>query len=373
MRSSPAKLPPVMEKLNGEVITRSHLQKSCPKMNGMRISRSFIGKKTEPITIGEKFAGGNKDDSYYASSIMESQETEREVFYDEGVIEQKIYDEPRKSRGLCCCNGRRESKAKKTQTVVKRNTKIDTEKLDKILVGIYLTWDDDKFDTLFPKLNLLVDLKADINTTWGAGIFEKSLLERTFYSKHEKLRHGLINMVDSKLLEPIADQSLFSLACEMCNYNTMELLLAKNCEPNRIARNGTTPLMKLCKYSTHKDGDTDYAEQLKCIELLVNFEGPDAKTLKAKWIRKWEKKCPESIGNAWHEIADFCIPNVNVRPSANGNTAEDHLLHYNNSELFITRGKQLLNHLFDDVRCNKEKYWPRDRNEYKKQFKSNWE
>merc|ERR1719219_3255378 len=94
-------------------------------------------------------------------------------------------------------------------TTDKRCTKFDTEKLNKILVGVYLIWEDDKFDTLFPKLKLLVEAKADITTTLGSGIISSSLLQRTFYGKYEKLRHCLINLADSESLEPRADQSLF--------------------------------------------------------------------------------------------------------------------------------------------------------------------
>jgi len=340
---------------------KAKVEGDLPKVSTMELSedkrneniKKLYREKTEPINVGGRFAGGYRDDSYYASFTIESQKIEKEVFYDEAMEQQEMDYEP---------------------TTDKRCTKFDTEKLNKILVGVYLIWEDDKFDTLFPKLKLLVEAKADITTTLGSGIISSSLLQRTFYGKHEKLRHGLINLADSESLEPRADQSLFSVACEMCSYNTMKLLLTKNCEPNRMDKWGKTPLMKLCMYSTYKGDNTDYVEQLKCIELLLSFEGPDAKTLKAKWIRKWENNCPESIGSAWREIADFCIPNINVRPSDNKwKTAKDHLLHYQNPDLFITGGKQLLDHLFDDARCNKEKYWPRDRNEYKKLFKSNWE
>jgi len=344
---------------------------------GIENTKKLYRQKTQPITMGGRFAAGNKDDSYYASWITESQETEQEVFYNEGVEEREVVDETHQRRCPCSSNDNHKSKTKQAETVVKRSTKFDREKLDKILVGVYLTWDDDKFDTLIPKLQLLVKVKADINTTWGSGLFTTSLLQRSFYGKHEKLRHALINMADSKSLEPRAEKSLLSLACEMCNYNTIKILLEKNCEPNRIEKNGTTPLIKLCRHSTHKDDDTDYVEQLKCIELLLSYEGPDARTLKAKWIRKWEKNCPKSIGsigNAWYEVADFCIPNINVRPAdAEGKTAISHLMHYKNSALFTSSVKRLLDHLYDDARFNKEKYWPRERIEYKNLFKSNWE
>jgi hypothetical protein len=249
-------------------------------------------RSTQPIDSSGMFNQGFRDDNYYRTFVQDAQKAEIEVFYDE-------------------------------QNEV--HSKFDQEKLTKILVGTYLIWNDDKFDTLFPKIQLLVEAKADINTTYGGGMFRTSLIERTFSSKHKKLRQALINLADPLTLEPKVGKSMLSLACDRCDYIMMKILLGKNCEPNRIEDDGRTPLITLCWHWTHQDEDIDYEQQLKCIELLLNFEGPDAKTLKAIWVKKWLKVCPDSIAINLTEVADFCIPNINVRPVFKGETAQGHL------------------------------------------------
>jgi len=333
-------------------------------------TRKLYRTNTEPISSEGMFAGSFKDDNYYRTFVEDAQLTEQEVFYKE-TNEEKKDEETRSCKGLCCCL--RKSKSKSKPKLLIKNTTVDQGKLNKILVGIYLSWDDEKFDVLFPKIELLLGAKADINTTWGGGIFSQPLIARVFYSEHEKLRRALINAADYESLEPKEGQSLFALACERTNYSMMDLLLKKNSEPNRIEDNGMTPLITLCKSWTHREEDTDYVEQLNCIKLLVTFEGPDAKKLKRNWAVKFEKICPDSIGQAWYEVADFCIPNINVLPKSRGQTAEDHLDSYKNPELFRTRGMALLRHLFNDAKLQKETYWPKDRDIYKKMFKSKWE
>jgi len=294
---------------------------------------------TEAIDPSGIFDQGHKDDYYYRNSLQDAQKVEKELFYDENDI----------------------------------HARFDQEKLNKVLVGTYMIWTDDKYDTLFPKIELLVEAKADINTTWGGGIFRSTLLERTFYGKHKKLKRALVKVADPLTLEPRVGKSIFSLACERCDYSMMKILIEKNCEPNRIGPNGTTPLITLCLHYTHEDEDIDHKEQLKCIELLVNFEGPDARSLKAMWANKWEEVCPEIMGTVWREVADFCIPNINVRPAFRGETAQQHLRSYKNPTSFTEKATALLGHLFNDAWTQKEKYWPRDRDQYKRLFNSKWE
>lgn len=304
-------------------------------------TKELYRSSTKPITSEGMFNGGFKDDNYYRTFIEDATRTEQEIFYDEEKNEQE-------------------------------NDKQFQEKLNKILVGIYLIWDEKKYDTLFPKVKYLLEVKADINTTWGAGIFSKPLIKRVFYTSHFKLRRALIEAADEESLKPRKGQSLFSLACDRTHYETMEILLKKNCEPNRIEENGTTPLMALCRHWTHRDEDIGHVEQLKCIELLTTFEGPDARKLKTKYANDWRATFPKIIGKAWYEVADFLIPNVNVLPVSRDQTAQNHLKSWKNDQDFITNGMALLGHLFRDARSHKP-YWPRDREEYKKMFNSNWE
>jgi len=311
-------------------------------------------------------AGSFKDDKYYRTLIEDAKLTEQEVFYDNEMNEEKKNEENRSCKVLCCCWRKSKSQPKF------KNRTVDQGKLNKILVGAYLSWDDEKFDILYPKIELLLAAKADINTTWGGGLFSQPLIARLIYSDHEKLSRALIKEADYESLEPRVGPSLFALACERSNYTTMDLLLKKNSEPNRIDENGITPLITLCNSDTHREEDTNYVEQLNCIKLLLTFEGPDAKKLKENWAVKFEKSCPDSIGKAWYKVADFCIPNINVLPKSEGKTAEDHLKSNKNPASFQTGGFALLRHLFNDARLQKETYWPRDRDIYKKMFNSKW-
>jgi len=306
--------------------------------------RQIYRSKTEPITCDDRFNGSFKDDNYYRTFIEDAIRTEQEVFYAEEKNERK-----------------NDKRAVSFQ-----------EKLDKILVGISLIWDEDKYDTLFPKMEYLIEAKADINTTWGAGIFSKPLIKRVFYTSHFKLRRALIDVADEESLKPRKGQSLFSLACDRTDFKTMEILLKKNCEPNRIQENGTTPLMALCRDWTHREEDIGHVEQLKCIKLLTTFEGPDARKLKTKYANDWAATFPNIIGKAWKEVADFVIPNVNVLPTCRGKTAKELLKSWKNDQDFITEVMALLGDLFKDARSHKP-YWPSDREEYKKMFDSNWE
>jgi len=306
--------------------------------------KELYRNNTEPISLDGMFNGSFKDDNYYRTFTEDAKRTEHEVFY----AEEKYAWESDKKAGCF------------------------QEKMNKILVGIYLVWNDEKYDILFPKIKHLLNAKADINTTWGGGLFSQTLIKRVFYSNHFKLRSALIDLADPETLEPRTGQSLFSLACQRTDYKTMLLLLQKNCEPNRIEENGTTPLMALCMHWTHRDEDIGYVEQLKCIKLLLTFEGPDAKKLKTKWAKEWEAVCPVNLGPVWSEIADLLIPNINVLPASKGKTAEDHLRSWRNDYSFMTQGIALLGDLFKDVLHHKP-YWPRDREAYKQTFNSNWE
>merc|ERR1719317_994903 len=132
---------------------------------------------------------------------------------------------------------------------------------------------------------------------------------------------------------------------------------------------GLTPLIRICRYNSRYSGSENNAKRLKCLDLLVNYEGPDAQRLKSRWSEIWYNISPFSIREvAWGHIADYCIPNINVRPEFRGKNATDFLRSYENPREFDIEGLNLIEHLYAATCNDTEKYWPKTREEYKTLF-----
>jgi len=325
----------------------------------------FKRNNTKPIEIGKIFDGGHRDAYYHKSFTQEAQRAEKELFFD-GVDE--------------------ESKKTNSDLVVHHQPKwamrlniydpeFNQDKMDKILVATCMVWDDTKYNENLTKLELLVQANADINTTQGGGMFKQTLLIRMMYEDERKLRlqRALINFADQDSLEPRVGKTPLEIVSSSYNYEIMKLLLDRNCEPNRIAKNGMTPLITICRYNSRNAGDEYTEKRLKCLNLLVNHEGPDARKLKKRFAEQCKEMFPDGIEQAWLNVADFCIPNINVRPTFKEKNVADYLQCYDNPSSFDIEGLELVGRLCDDAAIQKEKYWPKDREEYIKLFEPDWQ
>merc|ERR1719285_857710 len=144
-------------------------------------------------------------------------------------------------------------------------------------------------------------------------------------------------------------------------------MLQKDCEPNRILLNGMTPLISICRYNARKSED-EHNMRFRCLELLVQFEGSDARKLKRRWARIWEEIWPDGGEGVWLIVASFCIPNINAFPTFKNKNVVDWLCDYNNPTLFIDKGLELLGgHLYETTT-----YWPKNREEHIRMFNPHW-
>jgi len=323
------------------------------------IKKLYRQNTAGPIDMRGKFNGGYRDDNHYRTLTQDAIKAEKEMFYpsDNEEPEKKIVSMP--------FFRRRKS--------VPVRLKFDQKKLDQVLIGICTVWDDSQFENQLPKLKALLSAKADINTTKGSGLFSESLIARMSSDRHPKLREALINLADPPSLEPDSGESLLTMACGKASVSTVELLLNKNCEPNRIEVKGMTPLIQLFLFA---DEET-YEPALKCLKLLLNHEGKDAMSLKKQWAKKCMNVCPGILQEEyWIVVFDFCIPNLNVLPEfTNFIGSQDALKclnHYKKSQEFQNDAKALIGHLFVDARYQQEKYWPKSREKYIKMFNHNW-
>jgi len=324
----------------------------------------FKRTKTQPIEIGKIFDGGHRDAYYHKSFTQEAQRAEKELFFDGEDEESKntntleVHHQPNWAMKLNIYD-----------------PEFNQEKMDKILVATCMVWDDTNYNQNLTKLELLVQANADINTKQGGGMFKQTLLIRMMYEGERKLRlqRALINLADHDALEPRVGKTPLEIVSSSYNYEIMKLLLDKNCEPNRIAKkNGMTPLITICRYNSRYAGDEFTEKRLKCLNLLVNHEGPDARKLKKRFAEEWDNMCPDGIEKAWLNVADFCIPNINVQPAFKGKNVADYLQSYDNPTLFDKEALELVGRLCKDAVVQKEKYWPRDRQEYIKLFEPRW-
>jgi len=324
----------------------------------------FKRTNTKPIQIGKIFDGGHRDAYYHKSFTQEAQRAEKELFF-EGE------DEESKNTNTGFEVHHKPNWAMKLNIY---DPEFNQEKMDKILVATCMVWDDTNYNQNLIKLELLVQANADINTKQGGGMFKQTLLTRMMYEGERKLRlqRALINFADKDSLEPRVGKTPLEIVSSSYNYEIMRLLLDKNCEPNRIAKNGLTPLITICRYNSRNAGDEQTKKRLKCLKLLVNHEGPDARELKNRYAKQWNRMCPDGIEQAWYNVADFCIPNINVRPAYKEKNVADYLQSYDNPCLFDSEGLELVGRLCKDAAKQKEKYWPKDRQEYIKLFEPRW-
>jgi len=326
-------------------------------MMSIELRRTYK-EKTRPLNIGERFNSGHRDDNYHREFARDAQRVEQEMFYAEG-----------KENTITC-----RPMLKRSHTVSGVRS-LDRHKLDKILVATCEYYEDMKFDEQITKVKLLLKANADINTTQGVGLWKQPLIARMLYSKNEKLIEELIKLVDLSSLQPNVNynESLLTSACGRTQYKIIDLLLKSKCEPNRIEKTGMTPLIYLCRFQ-YKDNDD---ERLRCLKLLVNFEGEDARTLKKRWIDTWSRLSPYDLDPIpWMIVANFCIPNINVLPKftklVGSETARACLSDYRNSQYFKEEALKLIGHHFRDARCQKENYWPSTKDAYVKMFKPSW-
>jgi len=323
----------------------------------------FKRNNTQPLIIGNNFDGGFRDDYYHKSFTEEAQKAEKELFFNIGGAI---------SRKKCSSEGKKHEE--KSELKINDDPEFDQDKVDKILVATCMLWDDSEYDTNISKLKLLVDANADISTSKGGGMWRESLLVRMMFEdeKKKRLQLALIKFADRTSLEPKIGKTPLSIACSYYKYDLMKLLLDRNCEPNRIAKNGMTPLISICRYDSRKAGDEYTANRLRCLELLVNYEGPDAKELKERWAIKWDTICPNGANIAWRNVADYCIPNINVRPTFKDKSVLDYLQSYDNPSDFDEAGLYLIGVLCTDAVTQKEKYWPGNSKEYLRMFDPDW-
>jgi len=325
---------------------------------------------TKPIEIGAIFNGGHRDAYYHKSFTQEAQRAEQELFFNRDTEESKKTDSDRE----------KQHQQKWAMKLNIDDPEFNQEKVDKILVATCMVWDDAKYNENITKLQLLVQANADINTKQGGGMFKQTLLIRMMYEDEHKLRlqRALINFADRASLEPRAslearrDKTPLEIVSSSYNYDIMKLLLDRNCEPNRIAKNGMTPLITICRFNSRNAGDKYTERRLRCLELLVNHEGPDARRLKAMWAKEWDRICPDTLEQAWLIVADFCIPNINVRPAFKEKNVADYLQNYDNPSLFDSEGVKLVGRLCKDAVVQKEKYWPNNREDYIRMFSPDW-
>jgi len=144
----------------------------------------LYGRITEPMVSGITL-NASCEDNYLMKTIETAMEIELQTFY--GDLSPAKKD--RKWGSVCCffCTNRFSST---------HDRELDQQKINKILVGIFLSWNDIYYDSLSPKVELLLKAKADINTTWGSGPFGESLLTRLLHSNHEKLALLILNSTD---------------------------------------------------------------------------------------------------------------------------------------------------------------------------------
>jgi len=323
----------------------------------------FRRTNTKPIEIPKSFDGGHRDAYYHKSFTQEAQRAEKELFFDGEDEESKKTDTDLEIH----------HQPKWAMKLNFNDPDFNQEKVDKILVATCLVWDDTKYNENVTKLELLVQANADINTTQGTGFLKNTLLTKMMYEDEKKLKlqRALINFANLDSLEPRVGKTPLAIVCGTYNYEIMKLLLDKNCEPNRIATNGLTPLITICRHKSAGDGD-DTVKRLACLKLLVNHEGPDARKLKQAFAKQWDRMCPDGIEQAWLNVADFCIPNINVFPEFRKKNVLTYLSSYENPSSFISEGLKLLGKLCRDAVSQKEKYWPKDREEYIKMFRPRW-
>jgi len=325
----------------------------------------FRETNAKPIEIGTFLDSGHRDAYYHKSFTREAQKAEQELFFNAKGEEPEKKDSDR-------------VKHRQQNWAMKHNIfdpQFDQEKVDKILVATCMVWDDKNYTENIAKLELLVQANADINTRQGGGIFRQTLLNRMLFEDDRKLRlqRALINFADHDSLEPRTGKTPLEIASSNYNYQIMKLLLDRNCEPNRIAKSGITPLISICRHNVRYAGDQYTDKRLRCLELLVNHEGPDARKLKAIFAKELERICPDGIQQAWLNVADFCIPNINVRPAFKEKNVADYLQSYDNPSLFDSKGLELVGRLCKDAVVQKEKYWPKDREEYIRMFRPSWD
>jgi len=326
-------------------------------MEPLEVKKLYRQNTAGPIDMSGMFNDGYRDDNHYRTLTQDAIIAEKEMFYPSEDEEPEPEEKIMSMRFF----HRRKS--------VPTNLKFDQDKLTKILVGICTVWDDSQFEQQLPKIKALLNAKADINTTRGSGFFRTSLIARMLSDRHPKLREALINLADPSSLQPDSGESLLTVACGMASHCTVELLLNKNCEPNRIEENGMTPLIQLFLLAD----EGKYKPALKCIKLLINHEGKDAMTLKEQWAKKCMNLCPDILDElAWIVVFGFCIPNINVLPCfTNYNGSQDAracLNNYRKSQEFQNDAKALIGHIFEDARHQEEKYWPKNKEEYIKMF-----
>jgi len=324
----------------------------------------FKETNAKPIELGTFLDSGHRDAYYHKSFTREAQKAEQELFFNGKVEEPEKTDSDR-------------PKHHQQDWAMKHNIfdpQFNQEKVDKILVTTCMVWDDKNYKENITKLELLVQANADINTRQGGGMFNETLLNRMLYEDERKLRlqRALIKFADHDSLEPTMGKTPLEIACSNYNYEIMKLLLDRNCEPNRIAKTGITPLISICRHNIRFAGDQYTDKRLRCLELLVNHEGPDARKLKKKFAELLDRICPDGIQKAWLNVADFCIPNINVRPEFKDKNVADYLQSYDNPSLFDSKGLQLVGKLCKDAVVQKEKYWPKDRDEYIRTFRPRW-
>jgi len=325
----------------------------------------FKETNAKPIEIGTLLNSGHRDAYYHKSFTREAQKAEQELFFNGKGEESEKTDSDR-------------PKHHQQNWAMKHNIfdpQFDQAKVDKILVTTCMVWDDKNYKENITKLELLVQANADINTRQGGGIFTQTLLNRMLFEDDRKLRlqRALIQFADHDSLEPIVGKTPLEIASSNYNYEIMKLLLDRNCEPNRIAKSGITPLISICRHNVLYAGDEYTDKRLRCLELLVNHEGPDARKLKTNFAKLLDKICPDGIQQAWMNVADFCIPNINVRPEFKKKNVADYLQSYDNPFVFDSKALKLVHTLCKDAAIQKEKYWPKDREEYIKMFRPRWD
>lgn len=328
----------------------------------------FISTDTKPIQIGDIFDGGFRDDHYHKTFTEQAQKAEQELFFAQGEHESKVHE----SKKAKSDRGKRSE-----QKSASKDSEVVQADLDKILVATCWVWDDKQYSENITKLEYLVQANADINTRQGIGYFRETLLSRMLYEdeKKHKLQRALINLADLFSLEPKEPNTKravvttpFSIVTSKYEFDLMELMLQRDCEPNRIALNGMTPLISICRFNPRKS-KAEQNKRFRCLELLVQFEGPDARRLKRNWAKIWDEIWPDGGEEVWLIVASFCIPNINVHPTFKDKNAVEWLSEYDNPMLFYEEGLKLIS---EAATTQKEKYWPKNRVEYIRLFKPHW-
>jgi len=326
----------------------------------------FLSSNTKPIQLGENFDGGFRDDCYHKTFTEQAKKAEYELFFNTELHKSKKANSDRRTQS-----------EQKSDSI--EDTEFDQVKIDKVLVATCLVWDDKQYSENIKKLKYLVEANADINTRQGVGPFRQTLLTRMLYEdeKKQRLQRALINLADLYSLEPKESNNTFGVSnTPLCivssryDFDLMKLMLERNCEPNRISSNGMTALISICRYNARRSENKYNNKRLKCLELLVDFEGPDARKLKRRWARTLDEIYPEGGEEVWLIIVDFCIPNINVTPIFRENNAEEWLDNYDNPDLFYQKGMKLIVGLCET--SQKEKYWPNNREGYIRMFNPHW-